>query len=78
VGGLAQDNSLGLAIGSVAVGFLVGLLLPATRVEDERFGGVADEVKETAKDLGQEALDRGKQVRGPGDCEGRGRRRGRR
>ena len=36
--GLAQENPLGLAIGSVAVGFLAGLLIPTTRVEDEKLG----------------------------------------
>ena len=54
--GLAQENPLGLAIGSVAVGFLVGLAMPATRVENERLGPIADEVKEQAMHTGQEAL----------------------
>jgi ElaB/YqjD/DUF883 family membrane-anchored ribosome-binding protein len=60
--GLAQENPLGLAIGAVAVGFLVGLAVPSTRVEDERLGPVADQVKDKVKETGQEALDRGKQV----------------
>jgi ElaB/YqjD/DUF883 family membrane-anchored ribosome-binding protein len=60
--GVAQENPIGLAIGSVAVGFLAGMLVPSTRVEDERIGPLADEVKERARETGQEALDRGKQV----------------
>jgi len=56
--GLAHENPLGLAIGAAALGFLAGLTVPSTRVEDERLGPVADQVKET----GQEALERGKQV----------------
>jgi len=60
--GLAQENPLGLAIGSVAVGFIAGLLVPATRVEDEKLGRVSDQVIERAKETGQEALERGKQV----------------
>ena len=60
--GVAQENPLGLAVGAVAVGFLAGLLIPATRVEDEKLGPVADDVKERAKETGQEALERGKQV----------------
>ena len=60
--GLAQENPLGLAIGAVAVGFLAGLAVPSTRVEDERLGPVADQVKEKAGDTGQEALQRGQQV----------------
>jgi gas vesicle protein len=60
--GMAQSNPLGLAIGSVAVGFVAGLLIPSTRVEDEKLGPVADDVKERAKQTGQEALEHGKQV----------------
>jgi Protein of unknown function (DUF3618) len=60
--GLAQENPLGLAIGAAAIGFLAGLAIPSTRVEDERLGPVADEVKERVKETGQEALERGKEV----------------
>jgi gas vesicle protein len=60
--GIAQENPLGLAIGAVAVGFVGGLLIPSTRVEDDRIGPVADQVKEKAKETGQEAMDRGKEV----------------
>jgi gas vesicle protein len=59
---VAEENPLGLAVGAVAVGFLAGMLIPSTRVEDERLGPVADDVKERAKETGQEALERGKQV----------------
>jgi hypothetical protein len=59
---LAQENPLGLAIGSVAVGFIAGLLIPASRVEDRKLGPVADDVKAKAKETGQEALERGQQV----------------
>jgi hypothetical protein len=60
--GIAQRNPIGLAVGSVAVGFLAGMMVPATRVEDERIGPVADDVKEHAADLGHEAVEQGKQV----------------
>ena len=59
---VAQENPLGLAVGAVAVGFLAGMLVPSTRVEDEKLGPVADDVKDRAKQTGQEALERGKQV----------------
>ena len=59
---VAQENPLGLAVGAVAVGFLAGMLVPSTRVEDEKLGPMADDVKDRAKQTGQEALDRGKQV----------------
>jgi ElaB/YqjD/DUF883 family membrane-anchored ribosome-binding protein len=60
--GLAQENPLGLAIGAAAVGFLAGLVVPSTRVEDERLGPVADQVKDRVRETGQEALERGKEV----------------
>jgi ElaB/YqjD/DUF883 family membrane-anchored ribosome-binding protein len=60
--GTAQENPIGLALGSVAVGFVAGMLLPSTRVEDEKIGPMAEEVKERVKETGQEALDRGKEV----------------
>jgi Protein of unknown function (DUF3618) len=60
--GIARENPLGLAIGAAAVGFLAGLAVPSTRVEDEKLGPVADQVKDRVKETSQEALDRGKQV----------------
>ena len=60
--GVAQENPLGLAVGAAAVGFVAGLLIPSTRIEDDKIGPVADQVKEKAKETGQEALERGKHV----------------
>jgi ElaB/YqjD/DUF883 family membrane-anchored ribosome-binding protein len=60
--GIAQENPLGLAVGAVAVGFLAGMLAPGSRMEDEKLGPMADQVKEQVRETGQEALDRGKQV----------------
>ena len=59
---LAERNPVGLAIGGAAVGFIAGLLMPSTRMEDERIGPMADDVKATAADAGREALERGKDV----------------
>jgi ElaB/YqjD/DUF883 family membrane-anchored ribosome-binding protein len=60
--GVAKENPLGLAIGATAVGFVAGLLIPSTRVEDEKIGPMADQLKEQAKETGQEAVERGKHV----------------
>jgi hypothetical protein len=60
--GIAEENPLGLVLGGVAAGFLAGMLLPSTKIEDEKVGPVADEVKQRAAETGQEALERGKQV----------------
>ena len=60
--GIAQENPLGLAIGAAAIGFVAGMLIPSTRVEDEKIGPVSDQVKAKAAETGHQALDRGKQV----------------
>ena len=60
--GMAQENPLGLAVGAVAVGFLAGMLIPETKVEHEKLGPMADQVKDQIKETGQEALEHGKQV----------------
>lgn len=60
--GLAQENPLGLAVGAVAIGFLAGMLIPSTKVEDDRIGPMADQVKDQIKDTGAEALEHGKAV----------------
>ena len=62
VGATARRNPLGLVIGGAAVGFVGGLLIPSTRVEDEHLGEMATHVKDTAVETGHEALERGKDV----------------
>jgi len=58
----AERNPLALSMAGAAVGFVVGILAPSTRVEDEKIGPLADDVKSTATEAGQEALEHGKQV----------------
>jgi len=60
--GIAKDNPLGLAVGAVAAGFLVGTLLPSTRIENEKLGPMADEVKDQARQIGGEAIEHGKDI----------------
>jgi ElaB/YqjD/DUF883 family membrane-anchored ribosome-binding protein len=60
--GWMHGNPLALAAGAVAAGVLIGLLLPSTRVEDDKLGEAADEVRSRAAETGREALDRGRQV----------------
>jgi Protein of unknown function (DUF3618) len=59
---IAESNPLGLAIGGLAVGFVIGTLLPQTRIENEQMGEMSDRVIDTAKETVSEAVDRGKQV----------------
>jgi gas vesicle protein len=58
----AERNPLGLAIGGAALGFVAGLLLPSTRVEDQQMGEMSDRMIDAAKETASEALDSGKQV----------------
>jgi hypothetical protein len=62
--GVAEENPIGLALGGLAAGFLAGMMLPSTRIEDERLGPIADDMKEKAVETGQEAIERGKDVAG--------------
>ena len=58
----AESNPLGLAVGGLAVGFLLGTLLPQTRVENAQIGEYSDRMIDAAKDTASEAVERGKQV----------------
>ena len=60
--GVAQSNPLGLGVAAIAGGFLIGMLLPSTKVENEKLGPKATELKEQAKETASEAIDHGKQV----------------
>ena len=57
---VAEENPLGLAVGALAVGFLAGMLIPSTRVEDEKMGQASDDVvdrmKETALSSSRDCL----------------------
>jgi ElaB/YqjD/DUF883 family membrane-anchored ribosome-binding protein len=55
---MADDNPLLLAAGAVAVGFLLGIALPTTRVEDEKIGPTSDEMKSQATQRGSEVIER--------------------
>ena len=54
----AERNPLGLAVGAAGVGFALGLLLPGTRMENEKLGAAGDKVSEVAR----EGWEHGKQV----------------
>jgi hypothetical protein len=60
--GIVKENPLGLAIGSVAAGFLLGVALPTSRIEDERLGPLSDQVKDQAREVGGEAIEHGKEL----------------
>lgn len=58
----AASNPLGLAVGGLALGFLVGTLLPRTSVENQQLGEMSDRLVDAAKETASEAVDRGKKV----------------
>jgi ElaB/YqjD/DUF883 family membrane-anchored ribosome-binding protein len=60
--GMVRENPLGLAVGAAAAGFLIGALLPSTKMEDDKLGQASDQVKQAATEMGHEALERGKTV----------------
>src|SRR4029450_4772360 len=60
----AERNPLGLVIGGAAVGFVIGTLIPQTRVENEQMGAVSDPLMDAAKSTASDAVERGKQVAG--------------
>jgi hypothetical protein len=60
--GIVKENPLGLAIGSVAAGFLLGMSLPTSRLEDEHLGPLSDQVKDKAREVGGETIEHGKEL----------------
>lgn len=60
--GVAQENPLGLAIGAVAVGFVAGLLIPTTQVEERKLAPVAHDVRDKVTETAQTAVEHGKAV----------------
>jgi hypothetical protein len=60
--GVAESNPIGLGVAALAGGFLIGMLIPSTNIENEKLGPVSTQVKDQAKETASEAVDRGKQV----------------
>ncbi|HZT11952.1 MAG TPA: hypothetical protein VFA29_04085 [Candidatus Baltobacteraceae bacterium] len=59
---LRGDNPIGMLLAGMAIGFLVGLLLPVTQFENERLGPVADEMKDRVRQARSEVVRRGGEV----------------
>ena len=58
--GIMQDNPLGLAVGSIAVGLLLGSLLPVSTVERKRIGPIGEKLTDGAKAAASDLVDQGK------------------
>lgn len=57
-----SENPIAMLLGGLAAGFLVGLIVPVSQFETQRMRPVADELKERARDAGQQAIRRGGDV----------------
>lgn len=57
---LITGNPLGLAIGSIAAGFLIGLAIPVSDVERENVGPLGDRVASGAKAQAEDLVQQGK------------------
>jgi ElaB/YqjD/DUF883 family membrane-anchored ribosome-binding protein len=56
------ENPLGMLFAGIAVGFLIGLVLPVTRFESERLRPVTDDMKDRVRNVGTEVVRRGGEV----------------
>lgn len=57
-----EERPLALGAAAIALGVVAGLMIPSTRKEDELMGETRDRLLERAKEVGGEALEKGKQV----------------
>ncbi len=56
------ENPIGMLLAGMAVGFLVGMMLPVTRFESERIGPMTDQMKDKMREAGGEIVRRGGEV----------------
>jgi ElaB/YqjD/DUF883 family membrane-anchored ribosome-binding protein len=57
-----KENPIGALLSGVAIGFLVGSLLPSSRIEDKSLGALKDTLQTHAQAVGTQALEHGKAV----------------
>lgn len=56
------ENPIGMMLAGLAVGLLIGLLLPVSRFERERIQPITEDVKQRARSAGNEVMRRGGEV----------------
>jgi ElaB/YqjD/DUF883 family membrane-anchored ribosome-binding protein len=57
-----MENPIGMLLAGLAVGFLIGLVLPVTRFEAERIGPMTEDMKDRVRQAGTEVVRRGGEV----------------
>src|SRR6202521_175053 len=60
--GAIEEAPLAGGVAARAIGLLAGVALPATRREDELLGDSRDDLLDTAREAGRDALEKGKEV----------------
>ncbi|HET7815380.1 MAG TPA: hypothetical protein VFL13_13520 [Candidatus Baltobacteraceae bacterium] len=56
------ENPVAMLIGGLAIGFLIGMVLPVTQFESERIGPITDDMKDRVRQAGSEVVRRGSEV----------------
>jgi len=56
------ENPIGMLLAGMAVGFLVGMMLPVSRFESDRIGPMTDQMKDKMREAGGEIVRRGGEV----------------
>ncbi len=56
------DNPMLMLLGGLAIGFVIGMLVPVSRFENEQLGSVADDLKGRVREAGAQAARRGGEV----------------
>lgn len=62
LGGAIEERPLAVGVAALALGLLAGVALPATRREDRLLGDARDDLLDSAREAGREALEQGKEV----------------
>jgi hypothetical protein len=58
----SEEYPLAVGVAALAAGVIAGLVLPSTRRENELMGEQSDQLKETAKEAGEDLFNRGKEA----------------
>lgn len=56
------ENPIAMLLGGLAIGFLIGMVLPVSRFEADRIGPITDDVKDRVRQAGGEVVRRGTEV----------------
>jgi hypothetical protein len=62
LGGAIEERPLAVGVAALALGLLAGVALPATRREDQLLGDARDDLLDSAREAGRDALAQGMEV----------------